>query len=87
MSFKYSNAINHPIWLKLKGAKVIIACKDMKRCEETKNDIINKTFNKKVECAKCDLASLQSIKEFVDKINESIILKLVYHNYIKQLIF
>lgn len=43
----------------------------MKRCEETKNDIINRTFNKKVECVKCDLASLQSIKEFVDKINES----------------
>jgi hypothetical protein len=53
------------------GAKVILACKDMKRCEETKNEIINKTFNKKVECAKCDLASLKSIKEFVDKINES----------------
>jgi retinol dehydrogenase-13 len=55
----------------ISGARVILACKDMKKCEETKNEIINKTFNKKVECSKCDLASLESIKEFVNKINES----------------
>jgi NAD(P)-dependent dehydrogenase (short-subunit alcohol dehydrogenase family) len=54
----------------LKGANVILACRDMSSCEEAKNEIITKTFNKKVKCLPCDLASLQSIKEFVDEINK-----------------
>ena len=50
---------------------MILACKDLKLCEETKNEIIKETFNKNIECISCDLASLKSIKEFSDKIHKS----------------
>ncbi len=58
--------------LNSKGARVILACRDMKKCEETRKEIVENTFNKSVECVKCDLASLASIKSFVDQINQSI---------------
>lgn len=48
-----------------RGAKVVLACRDMKKCMEAKYEIIDETWNKSVECIKCDLASLESIREFV----------------------
>lgn len=50
-----------------RGAKVVLACKDMKKCMEAKYEIIDETWNKKVECIKCDLSSLESINEFVEQ--------------------
>ena len=50
---------------------MIMACKDMKMCEEVRDQIRETTFNKNVHCMKCDLTSLQSIKEFVDEFNQS----------------
>jgi hypothetical protein len=44
----------------------------MNSCEKARDDIIKTTFNKRVECMSCDLASLQSIKQFVNELNESI---------------
>ena len=49
-----------------------MACRDMKLCEKAREDIVWTTFNKNLECVECDLASLKSIRAFVDKINESI---------------
>ena len=53
------------------GARVIMACRDMKKCEEACAEIIEATYNKKVFCKKLDLASLESIREFADDIKAS----------------
>jgi len=45
----------------------------MKSCENARDDIIKATFNKRVECMSCDLASLESIKQFVNELNKSIL--------------
>lgn len=52
------------------GARVILACRDMKKCMTVKDELVSQTFNKNVECRQCDLASLKSIKEFVDRFNQ-----------------
>nr|XP_022913008.1 retinol dehydrogenase 12-like [Onthophagus taurus] len=49
-----------------RGAKVYMACRDMRRCEKTREEIVVDTKNKYVYCRKCDLSSLKSIREFVD---------------------
>ncbi|KAL1488064.1 hypothetical protein ABEB36_015432 [Hypothenemus hampei] len=48
-----------------RGAKVYMACKDMKRCEAARKDIVLDTKNKYIYCRPCDLASLESIRHFV----------------------
>lgn len=50
---------------------MILACKDMKSCADAKEEIIKDTFNKNVDCLECDLASLESIKNFVSSIEKS----------------
>lgn len=46
-------------------AKVIMACRDLFKCETTRKEIVLETKNKYVYCRKCDLASQSSIREFV----------------------
>ena len=48
-------------------AKVIMACRDMKKCEESRRDIVLQSENKHVVCRECDLASMKSIHEFAEK--------------------
>ncbi|KZC11201.1 Retinol dehydrogenase 13 [Dufourea novaeangliae] len=48
-----------------RGAKVIMACRDMEKCETARCDIVLTTGNKYVYCRKCDLASQESIRQFV----------------------
>lgn len=48
-----------------RGAHVYMACRDMKRCNEARDDIMLDTKNSNVYCKKCDLASFESIKNFV----------------------
>ncbi|XP_012257842.2 retinol dehydrogenase 13-like [Athalia rosae] len=50
-----------------RDAKVIMACRDMQKCESTRQTIVLTTKNKYVYCRKCDLASFASIREFVDQ--------------------
>lgn len=50
-----------------RDAKVIMACRDMKKCEETRQSIVIDTRNKYVYCRKCDLASQESIRTFVEQ--------------------
>lgn len=52
-----------------------MACRDMKKCLEAREDIINHSYNKNVECMLCDLASLESIKNFADNINQSMLIE------------
>jgi len=49
-----------------RGARVYMACRDMKKCEEARKQIVMSTANKYVYCRPCDLASIESIKRFVD---------------------
>ncbi|XP_078041880.1 retinol dehydrogenase 13 [Augochlora pura] len=48
-------------------AKVIMACRDMISCEETRTGIVLQTNNKYVYCRRCDLASQESIRNFVNQ--------------------
>lgn len=48
-----------------RGATVYMACRDMKKCEEAREEIVLETKNKYVYCRQCDLASLDSIRNFV----------------------
>lgn len=50
-----------------RGAKVYMACRDMKRCEEARESIVVSTKNKYVYCRQCDLSSMKSIAEFATK--------------------
>jgi short-subunit dehydrogenase len=52
-------------------AKVILACQDDDNCIQFRRRIVNETGNGKVYCSKIDLSSLESITEFVNRINTS----------------
>lgn len=57
--------------LGLRGGRVILACRDMKKCEETRKELVEETVNKQIICKELDLASMESIKKFADDINKS----------------
>jgi len=46
-------------------AKVVMACRDLAKCEEARKGIVLDTRNRYVYCRKCDLNSFQSIRDFV----------------------
>lgn len=50
-----------------RGAHVYMACRDMQKCEEARKEIVLESANKHVYCRECDLASFDSIREFVKK--------------------
>ncbi|XP_070163221.1 retinol dehydrogenase 13 isoform X2 [Polyergus mexicanus] len=50
-----------------RDAKIIMACRDMKKCEKARQDIVLETKNKYIYCRKCDLASQESIRKFVEQ--------------------
>ncbi|CAG0913415.1 unnamed protein product [Notodromas monacha] len=52
------------------GARVIMACRDMKKCEKVRKEIIGETLNRHVVCRACDLGSYSSIKAFVARVKE-----------------
>lgn len=53
--------------LSKRGARVYMACRDMKKCEELRDEFILESSNKHVYCMECDLSSQQSVREFVKK--------------------
>ncbi|XP_021923157.1 retinol dehydrogenase 13-like isoform X2 [Zootermopsis nevadensis] len=50
-----------------RGAHVIMACRDARKCELARQDIVLQTKNKYVYCRTCDLASQSSIRQFVER--------------------
>ncbi|CAH0713480.1 unnamed protein product, partial [Brenthis ino] len=54
-----------------RGAKVIIACRNIQKGEKAVRKIISKTRNKRVRFIHLDLTSLASIRKFVEKLKES----------------
>lgn len=48
-----------------RGGKIYMACRDVKRCEEARVDIIRKSGNSNVMNMTLDLASLESVRNFV----------------------
>ena len=60
-----------------RGAKVIMACRDMKKCEESRKEIVLASSNKYVYCRHCDLSSMESIRQFVERFNKGTFFLLV----------
>ncbi|CAI9740627.1 Hypothetical predicted protein [Octopus vulgaris] len=53
--------------LSKRGARVILACRDMKKGDAVARAIRKKTMNPNVFCMRLDLSSLHSVKEFADE--------------------
>ena len=43
----------------------------MEKCLAARAEIIKETYNKNIECVECNLASLESINNFIDKVKKS----------------
>lgn len=50
-----------------RGAKIYMACRDKKRSEDARQEIIHMTLNSNVFFIPCDLASLASVRSFVNE--------------------
>lgn len=53
--------------LAARGAHIHMACRDKTKCEEAKNEIIEKTGNTNIFNRELDLASMESIRNFAKK--------------------
>nr|XP_046227547.1 retinol dehydrogenase 12-like [Scatophagus argus] len=53
-----------------RGARVIMACRDMGRAQAAAKDVTESSGNKDVVCMKLDLADSKSIREFAEAINQ-----------------
>jgi len=56
--------------LAARGARVVMACRDLKKCETVRQEIVMESSNKYVYCRKCDLASMESIRQFAKRFSE-----------------
>lgn len=50
-----------------RGAHVYMACRDMRKCEKQREEIVLESKNRYVYCRQCDLSSFESIREFVKR--------------------
>ncbi|XP_047424819.1 retinol dehydrogenase 12, like [Mugil cephalus] len=53
-----------------RGAKVIIACRDMEKAQAAVTEIIERSGSNSVVCMKLDLSDTKSIREFAEAINK-----------------
>ncbi|XP_070842549.1 retinol dehydrogenase 11-like [Chaetodon trifascialis] len=53
-----------------RGAKIIMACRDMDRAQAAVKEVIESSGNQQVTCMKLDLADTKSIREFAEAINK-----------------
>lgn len=50
-----------------RGARIYMACRDMKYTEQARHQIIQETGNQQIFYRHLDLASLQSVRDFASK--------------------
>ena len=55
-----------------RGARIIMACRDLKKADEAANKIKLITGNNKIEVESLDLADLESVRNFADRINKKL---------------
>lgn len=48
-------------------AHVYMACRDMEKCAEVRDEIMLESRNRHVHCMECDLSSMESIRKFVEE--------------------
>uniref|UniRef100_A0A8C6SYS5 Retinol dehydrogenase 12, like n=1 Tax=Neogobius melanostomus TaxID=47308 RepID=A0A8C6SYS5_9GOBI len=53
-----------------RGARVIMACRDMERGQAALKEVVESSANENVACMKLDLSDTKSIREFADNINK-----------------
>ncbi|KAM9816952.1 retinol dehydrogenase 13-like [Neosynchiropus ocellatus] len=53
-----------------RGGRIIMGCRDIEKCEAAAKEIRGSTLNPHVYACHLDLASMKSIREFADRINE-----------------
>ena len=53
-----------------RGARVILACRDMEKATQARETIIETTGNNNIICMKLDLASFSSIREFCENVKK-----------------
>lgn len=54
-----------------RGARIIIACRSVKRAEVAREEIVKFSGNNEVHCRQLDLSSLRSVREFCNQIIKS----------------
>lgn len=55
-----------------RGARVILACRDTKKAEKAAKQIVDSTGNKNVEVEYIDLADLDTVRDFAQKMNNNL---------------
>lgn len=50
-----------------RGAHIYMACRNMKKCEKAREELILECNSERFYCRECDLSSQTSIREFVQK--------------------
>ncbi|MEQ2179502.1 hypothetical protein GOODEAATRI_025627 [Goodea atripinnis] len=56
--------------LATRGGRIIMGCRDMEKCETAAKEIRGTTLNPHVYACHLDLASMKSIREFAERINQ-----------------
>ncbi|XP_067682888.1 retinol dehydrogenase 13-like [Haliotis asinina] len=54
-----------------RGGRVIMACRDLDKCERARAEIVVETANRNIKCQLLDLASIGSIKAFAKAVNQN----------------
>uniref|UniRef100_A0A8C6SYR2 Retinol dehydrogenase 12, like n=1 Tax=Neogobius melanostomus TaxID=47308 RepID=A0A8C6SYR2_9GOBI len=63
-----------------RGARVIMACRDMERGQAALKEVVESSANENVACMKLDLSDTKSIREFADNINKEEKLNILLNN-------
>lgn len=54
----------------ISGGRIIMACRDMQKCELARRDVLEAAVLPDVECRPLDLSSFKSIRKFVKGIKD-----------------
>ncbi|XP_035511785.1 retinol dehydrogenase 12, like isoform X2 [Morone saxatilis] len=63
-----------------RGAKVIMACRDMERAQAAVKEVVESSGNENIVCMKLDLSDSKSIREFAEAINKEPKLNILINN-------